>query len=235
MTNTTTAWHTPREAPSAAPEGDTATFGAAEVAYAVSLTDGVQRQQAVAFLQIDEAFLTDQIAALGASSLLARGELSIEGDVLIASGAVRLLTAVLQTAVRWTEIALVNDDGTEAALYLQSPALSVFLQPAAMSTWVMVVKDPAAADSAVLAQLIESNRARRPLGTAYLGTETAGSAKNHLFVRAAEGRPAEPQAWQVADVPSNTDPNSFIGDAGDDVGTAELVGRLAEFVRLPGA
>ncbi|MDO9396789.1 MAG: hypothetical protein Q7T71_09610, partial [Herbiconiux sp.] len=181
----TRAWTTAAEAVSPA---DTPSFGAAEVAYAVSLTEGEARERAVRFLQLAPDFVTEQIAALGASSLLARGELSVDGDALVPRGGIRLLIAVLQRAVRWTEIAMIQESGVEAALYVQSPELSVLLSPAAMSTWTMVVRRPAVSDAALLAELVSNNAARHPDGTAYFGTELVGSAsdgsgKIHLFVR----------------------------------------------------
>lgn len=204
--------------------GSTPAFGAAEVGYALSLADGEARRQAEKFLQVDHTFVTPQVAALGASSLLARGELSVDGDDLVPHGAVRLLIAVLQAAVRWTEIALVNENGAEAAVYLQSPELSVFLQPAAMNTWVMVVKAPGVEDSALLKELIDNNVARHPLGTAYFGTETLGSDKGHFFVRAAAA-----DLWDVADAEGAGD------GLADGIPSSQLLDRLAALVALPEA
>ncbi|WP_291050636.1 hypothetical protein [Herbiconiux sp.] len=215
-----------RERSTTPPPSDTPTFGAGEVAYALSLTDGVARMQAEKFLQVAPDFVTDQIAALGASSLVARGELLIEGDVLQPRGALRLFIGVLQNAVRWTEIGLVNDDGVEAALYLQSSELSIFLQPAAMSTWVMVVKAPEVADAAMLEQIVTSNVPRHPSGTAYFGTEVAGSEKTHFFVRpsaSGDGR------WDLADVEAPGD------GLAEGVDTAALRDRLRTLVELPAA
>ncbi|TAJ46606.1 MAG: hypothetical protein EPO52_13660 [Herbiconiux sp.] len=222
----TRSWITFEKAVSPA---DTPAFGAAEVAYAVSLSSGVARQRAERALQIAPGFITEQIAALGASSLLARGELILEGDALQPRGAIRLLIAILQTAERWTEIGLVNEDGIEAALYLQSPELSVFLQPAALSTWSMVVKAPDVADADLLETIITGNAVRHPLGTVYFGTELTGfaldgSEKTHLFVR-----PTGEGAWDLADVEAPGDGRS------DGVDSAAMRERLASFVALPAA
>ncbi|SMG36365.1 hypothetical protein [Agreia pratensis] len=207
----------------AEPNGSVVCFGAAEVAYAISLSAGVQKRQAISFLQVDEAFLTEQIIALGASSLLAHGQLSLEGDVLNASGGVRLLAAALQTATRWTEIALINEEGTTAAVFISAPDLSIFLQPAAMSTWELVVKAPIASDADMLMQIVESNASRHPVGVTYFGTETATSPKNHLFVRASENG-----AWDVADVENADDERHT-----DGVSSEVLRARLGTFVELP--
>ncbi|SMQ68016.1 hypothetical protein [Agreia sp. VKM Ac-1783] len=209
--------------PPADPNDGVVCFGAAEVAYAISLSEGIQKRKAISFLQVDDAFLTDQIIALGASSLLARGQLSIEGDVMRPRGGLRLLAAALRTAMRWTEIALVNEDGTTAAVYVSAPDLSIFLQPAAMSTWELVVKAPLVSDADMLMQMIESNAVRHPVGVTYFGTETATSPKNHLFVRASEDG-----TWGVADV-ENVDDRRHV----DGVSTEVLRERLVEFAELP--
>lgn len=215
----TPADHTPS---GETPADVTPTYGAAEVAYALSLTEGDARRNAETFLQVAPDFVTEQIAALGASSLLARGELTVDGDDLLPRGGLRLLIAVLQSAERWTEIGLIDERGVEAAVYVQSRALSIFLQPAAMSTWVMVVKAPAAPDAGLLLELIENNAARHPLGVAYFGTEAGGAEKQHLFVR-----PDGAGRWDVADVEAPGDGRS------DGVTTDELSERLAAFVALP--
>ncbi len=222
----TRAWTTFEQA--VAPS-DTPAFGAAEVAYALSLGSGEARQRAEKALQVAPGFITEQIAALGASSLLARGELTLENDELRSRGAIRLLIAILQSAVRWTEIGLVNEDGIEAALYLQSPELSVFLQPGALSTWSMVVKAPDVADVQLLEQIIAGNAARHPLGTVYFGTELIsspldGSGKTHLFVR-----PSGEGGWDVADAEAPGDGRS------DGVDSGVVRERLAAFVALPSA
>jgi len=225
----TRAWITFENAAASTASADTPAFGAAEVAYAVSLSSGISRERAEKALQIAPGFITEQIAALGASSLLARGELILAGEELQPRGAIRLLIAILQTAERWTEIGLVNEDGIEAALYLQSRELSVFLQPAALSTWSMVVKAPDVADAELLETIITGNAARHPLGTAYFGTELTGapldgSAKTHLFVRPADGG-----GWDLADVEAPGDGRT------DGVDSASMRARVAAFVALPSA
>ncbi|QWT24546.1 hypothetical protein KPL76_03915 [Subtercola sp. PAMC28395] len=201
-------------------------FGAAEIAYAISLTAGIRRQKALEFLQVNEDFLTEQIVAVGASSLVARGELVLEGDLLVPRGGIRLLAATLQVAARWTEIALITENGAEAALYLQAPELSIFLQPTALGSWEMVVKEPSAPDVAFLKQVIDGSVARHPLGVVYFGSEaSSGSsifAKNHLFVRAQDD-----ELWDVADVHDQDDQRRTEG-----VDAAGLLAILADFVRI---
>ena len=202
---------------------DVVGYGAAEVAYAISLSDGMQRQQAEKFLQVNADFLTEQIVAIGASSLLARGELILEGDSLVPRGGIRLLAAVVQTAFRWTEIALIGVDGAEAAVYVQSADLSLFLQPTALGSWEMVVKAPEVPDSALLKQIIDGSVERNPSGVVYFGTETAGAAKNHLFVRSSDaGR------WDVADV-HDDEPEQ----GADGVETTKLLALISNFVAPP--
>ncbi|RFA13366.1 hypothetical protein B7R21_08375 [Subtercola boreus] len=234
MTSTST-WQ--QAAPPAASPDDIAVFGAGEVAYALSLCSEEARERASRFLQVEPGFVTPQIAALGASSLIARGELTIDGEALVPSGGIRLLIGVLQNAVRFTEMAMVNEDGPEAALYVQSAELSLLLQPGSMSTWSMVVKAPEAADSALLKQVIDDNARRHPDGVAYFGTELVGGepagadvvarSSNNLFVR-----PSGVFAWDVADVRA-TDGDSVVQERTENTSTAALLDRLADFVRLP--
>ncbi|MDF2444497.1 MAG: hypothetical protein JWR01_2700 [Subtercola sp.] len=234
MTSTST-WQ--QAAPPAASPDDIAVFGAGEIAYALSLCSESARARASRFLQVEPGFVTAQIAALGASSLLARGELALDGDALVPSGGIRLLIGVLQNAVRFTEIAMVNASGPEAALYVQSSELSLLLQPGSMSTWAMVVKAPEAEDSALLKQVIDDNARRHPEGVAYFGTElvdvessgsaSAGASTDNLFVR-----PAGAFTWDVADVRA-ADGERMVQERSENTSTAAFVERLAAFVRLP--
>ncbi|RFA15049.1 hypothetical protein B7R22_07505 [Subtercola boreus] len=234
MTSTSTWQHA---APPAASPDDIAVFGAGEVAYALSLCGEEARARASRFLQVEPGFVTPQIAALGASSLIARGELTVDLDALVPSGGIRLLIGVLQNAVRFTEIAMVNESGPEAALYVQSAELSLLLQPGSMSTWSMVVKAPEAPDSALLKQVIDDNARRHPEGVAYFGTELVGEgptgagfaapSANNLFVR-----PSGVFAWDVADVRA-TDGDRVLQERTENTSTAALIERLSDFVRLP--
>ncbi|RFA09199.1 hypothetical protein B7R54_08140 [Subtercola boreus] len=226
----TSTWQ--QAAPPAASLDDIAVFGAGEVAYALSLCSEEARERASRFLQVEPGFVTPQVAALGASSLIARGELTVDGDALVPSGGIRLLIGVLQNAVRFTEIAMVNEAGPEAALYVQSPELSLLLQPGSMGTWSMVVKAPEAADSALLKQVIDDNARRHPEGVAYFGTELVGTGPadavtGNLFVR-----PAGVFSWDVADVRA-TDGESVTQERTENTSTAALLDRLADLVRLP--
>ena len=208
---------------------DAPSYGAGELAYALSLAEGPARAQAERFLQVKPGFVTDQTAALGASSLVARGELTVEGDVLEPRGGIRLLIVALQTAVRWTEIAMMNEGDVEAAVYLQTPELSMLLSPAAMSTWTMVVRAPAYTDAQFLARLVTDNATRHPLGTAYFGTEVPGSAKHHLFVRPSAEPDPFGRRWDLADAEAPGDGRT------DDVVDAALLERLTAFTALPAA
>lgn len=230
MTDTRTWADTEPTTPPANSTVDAPTYGAGEIAYALSLAEDAIRAQAEKFLQVRPGFVTDQTAALGASSLVARGELTvdIDGDTLTPKGGIRLLIALIQTAERWTEIAMMNEGGVEAALYVQSPELSVLLSPGAMSTWTMVVKSPAFTDAEFLAQLVRENASLHPLGTAYLGTEVLGSEKHHFFVRPDPDSSGSPR-WELADPEAPGDGRS------DGVDDAELVVRLAAFAALPSA
>lgn len=200
-------------------------FGAAEIAYLLTNSAGAVKAKNIEVMQIRPEVLTEQISALGASSLLARGELTADGDRVELAGAARLLNHTLARAERWTEIALVNDTGVEAALYIQSRELSIFLQPAALSTWFMVVKVPEASDASMLKQIIDTYVSAHPEAAVYFGSQTLGTDKAHFFVRASDGG-----TWDVAHVESPGEQ-----DRVDGLGTDDLLAQLAELAELPQA
>ncbi len=219
MTETNTA---PAGAPASASSA-VAGYGAAEVAYIISQGSPGLREKNAAALQIRPDALTAQIAALGASSLLARGEIVADGGAMELRGGARILNQALNAAVRWTEVAMVNGTGVEAALYVQSRDVSVFLQPAALSTWFMVVKDPQASDAQMLKQVIDSNVARHPESAMYFGSRAASGPKDHFFVRVSGGG-----LWDVAHVEKPGEQ-----DRTDGVDTEDLLAGLAKLVSLP--
>ncbi|PYI65564.1 hypothetical protein CVV68_17745 [Arthrobacter livingstonensis] len=199
-------------------------YGAAEIAYLISQgTNGLKEKNAAA-MQVRNDVLTEQIAALGASSLLARGEIVADGDAMELRGGARILNQALNAALRWTEVAMVNGTGVEAALYIQARDVSVFLQPAALSTWFMVVKDPQASDAQMLKQILESNVARHPEAAMYFGSETVTGPKDHFFVRASGNG-----QWDVAHVEKPGEQ-----DRTDGVSAEALLDHLAKLVSLPG-
>ncbi|MCQ9164785.1 MULTISPECIES: hypothetical protein [unclassified Arthrobacter] len=213
-------------APAAADAAQTtavAGYGAAEIVYLISQGSGALRDRNAAALQVRPEAMTEQIAALGASSLLARGEITADGGTMELRGGARILNQALNAAVRWTEVAMVNGTGVEAALYVQSRDVSVFLQPAALGTWFMVVTDPQAGDARMLKQVMDSNLARHPEAAMYFGSQLAGLPKDHFFVRASGDG-----LWDVAHVEKPGEQ-----DRTDGVGTQELLARLAGLLALP--
>lgn len=198
-------------------------YGAAEIAYLVSQGSSVLQKKNAAFLQIRDAIRTEQVAALGASSLLARGEIVAVGESMELRGGARILNQALNAAVRWTEVAMVNGTGVEAAVYLQSRDVSVFLQPAALSTWFMVVKDPQSSDAQMLMQVIESNVAQHPEAAMYFGSESLTGPKDHFFVRKTDDG-----QWDIAHVK-----NPGEQDRTDGVSGTALLAELAQLLRFP--
>lgn len=198
-------------------------YGAAEVIYLISQGSAGLKERNAEALQVRPDVLTEQIAALGASSLLARGEIVANGEAMELRGGARILNQALNAAVRWTEVAMVNGTGVEAALYIQSRDVSVFLQPAALSTWFMVVKDPQAGDAQMLKQVMDSNLERHPESAMYFGSQLIEGPKDHLFVRASGNG-----QWDVAQVE-----NPGEQERDDAVPTDRLLARLAELLALP--
>ena len=197
-------------------------FGIAEIAFLLSLGQGPSAERAREILTVGGELAQETFTAAGASSLLARGLVRIEGDSVVPNAAAEYLAYVFAAGRRWTEVGLFGAESIELALYFQAPEVSVLLQPSALSTWFAVVKTPQATDAEMLKQIIDANVAKHPEGAVYLGSSTLTDEQN-FFVRPADG-----SNWDVAHVRAPGDQ-----DREPSVDTAALLQHLERLSTLP--
>ncbi|MEG9249412.1 hypothetical protein V6S67_15090 [Arthrobacter sp. Soc17.1.1.1] len=197
-------------------------FGVAEVAFLLSLAEGEQSARSRDALAIGAELSTAVLTAAGASSLLARGLVRVEDGRISPLAGAEYLAYVLAAAERWTRIGLFNEDAFEFAIYVQAREASVLLQPAALSTWFAVIREPGATDADLLLDVVRTNVAAHPSSAVYLGTSTLDGTAD-FFVRAAGD-----DLWDTADVPE-----PGMQDRDPLVPTARLVEKLAALTALP--
>lgn len=197
-------------------------FGIAEIAFLLSLGKGGAADKARETLKVGPELATEQFTAAGASSLLARGLVRVEGEAVVPNAAAEYLAYAFAAGQRWTEVGLFGAEKMEFALYFQAPGVSVLLQPSVLSTWFAVVKGPEASDADMLKQIIDANVLQQPEGAVYLGSATLSEERN-FFVRRADGG-----NWDVAFVRSPGDQ-----DRDPSVDTETLMAHLGTLTVLP--
>ncbi|GAA1900013.1 hypothetical protein [Lapillicoccus jejuensis] len=120
------------------PDGMTG-FGVAEVGFLLSLhRDEVTAEASRRFVGLDERLVTDELLLLaGASSLTARGLLTVDERAVQARSAAALLEVALGRTVRWTRVALLGEDDTMAnvVFFLQTPEVCAIVEPSVTATW----------------------------------------------------------------------------------------------------
>lgn len=175
-------------------------FGIAEVSYLLSLGKSEGSARSREALKINDQYFSTAMVGAGASSLLARGFASVTGDDIDLTGPSQMLAYAFGTAQRWTEMALLGTEEVEAALYIQAPGISVFLQPAALGVWAALFKLPEASDADMLKLIIDTKLSSDAKSALYFGSTALTGEERKLFVRHDES-----DAWSTAWV---TDPNA---------------------------
>ena len=169
-------------------------FGAAEIAYLLSRYEPAAVARAAALLQLDLTQAGQPILAAGASSLLARGFAHLDGDEVVLDGAAAVLAYTFVAGTHWTEIGLMasRQETTDGAVMIQAPEAVVMLQPRALGTWFVLVKDPRVSSGRAVRRLAEAFLASRTGGAVFLGARTAAWEAT-LFLRR-----GETSAWELA-------------------------------------
>lgn len=166
-------------------------LGIAELAYLLSRFDSASARKSVEMLHVNEDYLSPLVTAVGASSLLARGLLHVNGDEVEPTEALSLVNYVLAAATRWIELGFVGEADVDGGLLLQSPEASMFLQPLSLGAWQVLVKDRSTSDIRTLRVLVDDHFENNPHGAVHFGSTTFESVQT-LSVRMDEGR------WKVA-------------------------------------
>lgn len=111
-------------------------FTAQELAYLLSLNQTGGGDRIVEQLHLGADWNSLEIIAIGASSLLARGDLfSDDGVTLEPTGRALEIGAILTLSKRETEFAVVANELTEAAILFESAGGTLLCQPRALGTW----------------------------------------------------------------------------------------------------
>lgn len=158
------------------PEEQYTGFGAAEVAYLLSRYEPVgAAAKSAELLRIDLEKAGSSVLASGASALLARGLARLDGDEVVLEAEAAVLAYALVAGTHWTEIGFMasRDQTTDAAVMIQAPQAVVLLQPRALGTWYLLVKDPKVSAGDAVRKLAEAFLAEHPGAAVFLGAHTA--------------------------------------------------------------
>ncbi|SEF00697.1 hypothetical protein SAMN04489740_3689 [Arthrobacter alpinus] len=165
-------------------------FGFAEVAYVLRSTSTAQARKSAAVLRLTDELDSDQLCVAGASSLLARGFASAQGEDIELEGPAMVLAYALAQATRWTEISLMTGDSIDTVVHVESDKVKVLLQPRTLSTWFVFAQDPTLDGAAAEMDIIEEHVRQTKTGTAYVLSRTLDS-EDHLMIR------PDSQAWAI--------------------------------------
>lgn len=163
-------------------------LGLAEVFFLMSLHDTPTTALSREFLLLDPKFGRDDIVLCGASSLVARGMLTMDGERLVARSSAALFEVITGQTVRWTRVGLIGPD-TEprAAFFLQTPVVSGVVQPDAMATWWTRFGDADDDTGAILEALVRSRLELDPGAGAIIDTMGADQVHHNVLVRTEGG------------------------------------------------
>lgn len=163
-------------------------LGLGEVFFLLSLHDTPTTALSRAFLLLDPKYGREDIVLCGASSLFARGMLTMDGERLVSRSSAALFEVVTGQTVRWTRVGLIGPD-TEprAAFFLQTPILSGVIQPDAMATWWTRFGDADDDTGAILLALVRSRLELDPGAAAIVDTMDADQVHHNLLVLTEDG------------------------------------------------
>lgn len=175
------------------PGGDFVGFGAAEMAYLLSRFEGPTVARTIGLLGLDPK-PTPEFTAAGASSLLARGLVTVEGDQLNLVGPAAVAAYALAATQHWTEVGFMagRERAADGALVLQAGDVVGLLRPRALGTWFFMVKRPEVTTSQSVLALGEAFFATHPDGALFLAAQTSEWAAT-LFLRKLDGG-----VWELA-------------------------------------
>lgn len=168
-------------------------FGFAEIAYLLRSASTPQARKSAAVLRLNDELESDQLCIAGASSLLARGFASANGEDIDLEGPAVVLAYAMGQADRWTEISLMSGDSIDTVVHVESDKVKVLLQPRTLSTWFAFAQDPGLDGAVAELDLIEEHVRQTGTGTAYVLSRTLES-EDHLMIRPDAG------TWAVGQV-----------------------------------
>ncbi|NJC23481.1 hypothetical protein BJ994_002557 [Arthrobacter pigmenti] len=196
-------------------------FGIAEISYLMSLGEGKSADKTREVMPVGVEASSPGLIAAGASSLLARGLVRIEDDRVLPTALANGVSYTLASAQRWTQFGIFRGDSLDFALYLQAPEMSALFQPRALSSWFVMVRNPARTDAELLLESIKTTISQSPDSVVFLRSHTLDDEAN-LFVRAGENG-----VWDVATVREPGDQ-----DRDTAASTAQLLSMLEHLTQL---
>lgn len=168
-------------------------FGFAEMAYLLKATSTPEALKSAEVLRLQSELASEQLCIAGASSLLARGMASVNGEDLDLDGPAMALAYALGRAERWTEISLMSGESIDTVVHVESDRVKVLLQPRTLSTWFVFAQDPAVEGASAELDVIAEHVRQTGTGTAYLLSRTVRG-EGHLMIRPESG------TWAVGKV-----------------------------------
>lgn len=168
-------------------------FGFAEMAYLLKATSTPQALKSAAVLRLQDEMASEQLCIAGASSLLARGMATVNGEDIDLDGPAMSLAYALGRAEHWTEISLMSGGSIDTVVHVESDRVKVLLQPRTLSTWFAFAQDPSVDGASAELDVIAEHVRQTGTGTAYVLSRTVRG-EGHLMVRPDSG------TWAVGQV-----------------------------------
>lgn len=142
-------------------------FGFAEIAYLLKAV-GSDGAKSAEVLRLESEVADERLCVAGASSLLGRGFLRVDGEDLTFAGPAVAIAYALAKAHRWTEISLIAEDSMDSVLHIESDSVSLLLQPRTLQTWFIFAQDPSVGGAAAELEMLKKHVADHNGGSAYL-------------------------------------------------------------------
>lgn len=118
-------------------------FGFAEIATLASMRGGDAAVLSAEALRVSEYLENTELLTAGASSLVARGLATAEGDgELSVAGPTAAVAAALSSATRRMEISLLTAEGGDSVVGIESQDIHLLFQPRAFLTWWAMAQRP---------------------------------------------------------------------------------------------
>lgn len=187
-------------APVELPEAMTG-FGLAEIAYLLSRHQTAATQRSTHLMRLDDGIeLSADFLRAGASSLYARGLLTLRPDSFTTLGAAALLEYSLGSATSQTVVEVVSEASVDAAVVLIASEVLATLQPRAMGTWFTSFSGAVPDAPRLLFDVLAAATAEHPGSSVSLTTSTVDGVQGAVFARLDQdlGR------WDVVDRTADT-------------------------------
>ncbi|HEY8752397.1 MAG TPA: hypothetical protein VIM40_01915 [Arthrobacter sp.] len=162
-------------------------FGFAEIATLASMRGGDAAQSSAEALRVAEYVNNPEFVTAGASSLVARGLATVEGDgELSVAGPTAAVATALSSATRRMEISLLTADGGESVIGVESPDIHLLFQPRAYFTWWVMAQRPDLSAAEANLFVIKEHLRLNPQGGATIRRREEASGLT-LYVKQGQG------------------------------------------------